>query len=146
MHDNNQARASRRFVSRTYTGIVNVLSGHKLKYYNGLPILLRSNVLRWHSHAHGFGFQADLIVRLLDMGATFVEVPVTAKNRAEGSTNAFTFRNLASVGHTLLQIFVRRVAMMMFPRYASTLSFPPQVEQTPSFDEEETAAADKPVA
>jgi len=26
--------------------------------------------MRWHSHAHGFGFQADMITRLLDMGAT----------------------------------------------------------------------------
>lgn len=132
LHDSRARSLGRRATSRVFTGLVNLLSGHHLKYYNGLPILRRQNVMRWHSHAHGFGFQADVIVRLLDMGATYIEVPVVAKNRLGGATKAFTFRNLASVGHTFLQILIRRIAMSMYPQYTRKLNQEPQVVKTPA--------------
>lgn len=106
----------RLMTSRTFTRLVNLLSGHRIRYYNGLAINLRYNVMRWHSHSHGFGFQADLITRLLDMGATYVEVPVVQTERAGGSSKAITFRNFCSVCHTLLDIFIRRVGRLVHPQ------------------------------
>lgn len=110
----------RLFVSRAFTLIVNVLSGHRVRYYNGLAVNLRYNVMRWHSHSHGFGFQADLITRLLDMGATYIEVPVVQTERAGGNSKALTFRNLCSVCHTLLDIFIRRVGRLIHPQSRRT--------------------------
>lgn len=131
--DSSARSVSRRLVSRCYNGLVNLLSGHRVRYYNGLAIHRRYNVMRWHSNAHGFGFQADLLTRLLDMGATILEVPVVASQRAAGVTNAFTFRNIASVGHTLLEVFIRRVAKVLYPRTVSRLSLPPELYDGPGF-------------
>jgi glycosyltransferase involved in cell wall biosynthesis len=108
----------RRCVSQAYTSLVNLLSGHRIRYYNGLPVNLRYNVMRWHSHSHGFGFQADLTTRLLDLKATYVEVPVYPTERADGESKAFRFRNICSVAHTLLDIFIRRLGVLVYPRAA----------------------------
>jgi glycosyltransferase involved in cell wall biosynthesis len=123
----------RRIISRCFTALVNLLSGNRLHYYNGLAVHRRHDVLRWHSHAHGFGFQADMITRLLDCGATYVEVPVVPKERTAGVTKAFTFRNICSVGHTLLEIFIRRVAKAIYPRNKMSLHRSSRTFETPAF-------------
>lgn len=107
--------AFRRLVSRSYTALVNLLSGYSIRYYNGLAVHLRYNVMRWHSNSHGFGFQADLLTRLLDLQATYIEIPVYPNERAAGATKAFTFRNICSVGHTLLEIWLRRLGKLVYP-------------------------------
>jgi len=108
----------RRAVSRSFTLLVNLLSGYRIRYYNGLAVHYRYNVMRWHSNSHGFGFQADLITRLLDLKATYVEVPVYPNERAGGETKAFKFRNICSVGHTLLEIWIRRLGKLVYPEAA----------------------------
>jgi hypothetical protein len=102
--------AFRLFLSQFYTSIVNLLSGHKIRYYNGLATHLRYNVMRWGPYSFGFGFQAELITRLLDEGATYVEIPVDALHRDKTRGNsALNFGNFLSVGHTLTEVFIRRV-------------------------------------
>jgi len=104
----------RRIISSLYTGTVNTLSGFKIRYYNGLPIYRRYDVIRWHPNSHGFGFQADLVTRLLDLGADYIEVPIIPREREGGSSKAFTFPNICSVAHSLLDILIRRVARIMY--------------------------------
>jgi glycosyltransferase involved in cell wall biosynthesis len=98
----------RRFLSRTYTALVNLLSGHSLSYYNGCGIYRRADVMRWHSRTSGFGFQAELVVRLLDEGASYIEIPIVGRERQAGSSSALKLRNWISVGRTLLAITFRR--------------------------------------
>ena len=105
----------RRAVSRAFTRLINLLSGYSVRYYNGLAVHFRYNVMRWHSNSHGFGFQADLITRLLDLNATYIEIPVYPNERAAGATKAFKFRNICSVGHTLLEIWLRRLGKLVYP-------------------------------
>jgi glycosyltransferase involved in cell wall biosynthesis len=100
----------RRAVSKVYTALVNVISGNKLRYYNGLPIHERYNVMRWHTNTRGFGFQADILCLLLAQGVSYIEVPTTTVERREGSSNAITWKNLLSVTHTLIDIFLRRIS------------------------------------
>ncbi len=100
--------AFRRRLSRAYTRLVNFVSGNRLTYYNGLALHLRYNVMRWHPNTRGFGFQADIVCMLLDAGATYLEVPVDAVNR--GASRALTTKNILSVGHTLVDIAIRRIA------------------------------------
>jgi glycosyltransferase involved in cell wall biosynthesis len=97
----------RRFLSRAYTRLVNLLSGHALNYYNGCGVYRRADVMRWHSRSTGFGFQAELLVRLLDEGATYVQVPVVGRERQGGSSSALKLRNWLSVARTLLAIAFR---------------------------------------
>jgi hypothetical protein len=102
--------AFRLWLSGTYSAIVNALSGHKLHYYNGLAVHLRYNVMRWGPYSFGFGFQAELITRLLDEGTTYLEVPIEATHRdKESGSSALNVKNFLSVVHTLLEIFIRRV-------------------------------------
>jgi glycosyltransferase involved in cell wall biosynthesis len=108
--------AYRMFLSRLFTRLVNLISGHAIYYYNGLPLFRRQDVLRWHSHSSGFGFQADLVTRLLDEGVTYKQVLVQSRERATGTSKALTLRNVLSVGHTLLEIFLRRVRRALFTR------------------------------
>ena len=106
----------RRLLSDTFTLLVNLISGYKVKYYNGLAIHLRYNVMRWHPSSYGFGFQADMITRLLDEGASYVQVPSSSIDRKGSGSSALTLRNLLSVTHTLLELAIRRFRRLLYGR------------------------------
>jgi hypothetical protein len=107
----------RRILSRAYTRLVNALSGYQMHYYNGCALHLRYNVMRWGPYSFGFGFQAELITRLLDEGATFIEIPVNATHVEKSTRNsAINYGNFLSVGHTLLEIFIRRLRKRVFQK------------------------------
>jgi glycosyltransferase involved in cell wall biosynthesis len=102
-------------ISRLYTFLVNLFSGYHLRYYNGNPLFLREQVMRWHPYSFGFGFQADLITRLLDEEATYVEVPVDAIRREKrGPASYLNPRNFVSTSHTLYEILRRRLNRIVF--------------------------------
>jgi glycosyltransferase involved in cell wall biosynthesis len=102
-------------LSRFYTFLVNRLSGYRIRYYNGLAVHLRYNVMRWGPYSFGFGFQAELITRLLDEGATYIEIPVATEHKEKGGRNsALNLKNFLSVGHTLLEILIRRIRKRAF--------------------------------
>lgn len=106
----------RGFLSDAYVTLVNLIGGFRLKYYNGLPVHLRYNVLRWHSNTRGFGFQADIICLLLEQGFTYKEVPVFAVEQKDKKSTALTFKNVLSIAHTLFDIGVRRLANWVYRR------------------------------
>ncbi len=88
-----------------------------MHYYNGCALHLRYNVMRWGPYSFGFGFQAELITRLLDEGATFLEIPVHTNHVEKSAHNsAINYGNFLSVGHTLLEIFIRRLRKRVFQK------------------------------
>jgi glycosyltransferase involved in cell wall biosynthesis len=100
----------RRWLSSAYTFAVNRLSGCNIKYYNGLALHLRYNVMRWGPYSFGFGFQAELVTRLLDEGVSYIQIPVKASHQEKsGGNSAVNWKNFLSVCHTLLEIFIRRI-------------------------------------
>lgn len=104
----------RKWLSNSYTVLVNLVSGNNVGYYNGLAVHRRYSIMRWHTNTRGFGFQADIVCMLLEHGATFLEVSVPAVNRT--ASRALTWRNMLSVGHTLTDILIRRVAQFVYGR------------------------------
>ncbi len=104
----------RQILSGAYTGIINFLSGYKIRYYNGLAVHLRYNVMRWHTNYRGFGFQADMITRLIDAGMTYIEIPVTASERTAGKSTALTLKNQLSVAHTVADLLIRRIGKLVY--------------------------------
>jgi glycosyltransferase involved in cell wall biosynthesis len=106
----------RRLLSNSFTFLVNIMSGYNIKYYNGLAIHLRYNVMRWHPGSYGFGFQADMITRLLDQGASYLQIPSSSIDRKGGSSSAMTLRNFLSVGHTFLELAIRRFRRLLYDR------------------------------
>jgi len=114
---NNDSRSSNRvYISKAFTMLINLISGYKIQYYNGPVIHKRFNVMRWSSDTHGFAYQAEIIVKVLDEKGSFLEVAVHNSDRQEGSSKAFTIKNLLSVSHSTLQIFLRRVRSILFSR------------------------------
>lgn len=104
------------FLSRSYTHLINLISGNRLEYYNGLAIHKRYNVMRWNTSYHGHGFQADIITRLLDAGCNYAEVHVTVTERPKGKSKALRIKNWLSVAHTLLDLSIRRIGRTFFNR------------------------------
>jgi glycosyltransferase involved in cell wall biosynthesis len=116
--------ANRRLISKTFTFLVNLISGYSLKYYNGSSIHLRYNVMRWHPSSYGFGFQADILTRLLDEGASYIQVQSSGNDRKGSGSSALNMRNFLSVGHTLLELSIRRLRRAL---YGSSMSKPREV-------------------
>ena len=104
----------RRSLSSAFTKLVNLITGHRLNYYNGLAVHLRHNVMRWHSNTRGFGFQADLLCLLLDQGFSYKQVPVRTVERKGALSTALGYKNMLSVAHTLLDLILRRIAAKMY--------------------------------
>jgi glycosyltransferase involved in cell wall biosynthesis len=112
---------SRRAISKTFTFLVNALSGHSIHYYNGCALYRRFHVMRWAPYNYGFGFQADLITMLLDEGADYIELALPGTHFVkEGGRSPLNFRNFVSTGHTLFEIFLRRLRRTLFQRRLQT--------------------------
>ena len=108
----------RKLLSRLAGLLVNTVSGFKIKYYNGSPIFLRYHVMRWPPITYGFGFQIDVITRLLDEAVTYVQIPSlnTIDMKGKEST-ALSIRNLLSVAHTLFEIALKRIRRLLYHKY-----------------------------
>lgn len=99
----------RRMVSYLFTRLINTLTGYRLRYYNGCGVHLRHNVMRWHSNRPGFDFQADLVVRMLDQGMTYMEIPIVGMERQFGASKAVTMRNFISTVNFVSKLVMNRL-------------------------------------
>lgn len=90
-------------LSRLYTGFLNILFGFGLRYYNGLPVHRTELLKHIEITSSGFGFQGEILVKLLKSGCSYVEVPVEG---AEETRRSFALRprNLISVAKTFLHL------------------------------------------
>lgn len=103
---------ARRLLSLTFTFLVSALSGHRLKYYNGPVLHKTENVRMWFSETSGFGYQAELLCRLVDEGISVVEVQMVTNVRDGGVSKAFKIGNFLSVSNTLSHIVLRRLEQL----------------------------------
>ena len=90
-------------ISRTYTSLLNLLSGHRLRYYNGLPVHRRALLEQITITSSGFGFQGEILVKLLKSGCSYVQVGVPGAETTN-KTSIFRVRNVFSVTATLLKL------------------------------------------
>lgn len=124
---NDKRNSSRTILSKFFTRLVNFISNNQLAYYNGPVLHKRINIIRWHSDTYGFAYQAEIITRLLEEGATYIEINIVNIPRHEGITKAFRLMNILSVSHSLLQIMIRRMRGILFfrkySRYGSKNKF-----------------------
>ena len=106
---------SRILISYIYTGIINLITGNNIKYYNGCGVFITKDVVRWSPHSYGFGFQADLISRLISIGRTVYQVEIIPWHaKKHGSASPLHIRNLLSVIHTILELLIRRLKHLLF--------------------------------
>jgi glycosyltransferase involved in cell wall biosynthesis len=107
-------KLSRRLLSKFYVFLCNLLSGFNLKYYNGLAILKRLDVIYYSPTTSGFGFQAELVSNLLLRGRSYIEVPVSAIELK--ISTALTVRNFLSTIHVFLNILISRISLSLYKR------------------------------
>ncbi len=81
-------------LSQTFVTLLNAISGRKLRYYNG-AVLHRAPLVKSVSiTTAGFGYQAEVLVKLLRQGASYCEVGTRIIPRAKGSSKALHWRNI----------------------------------------------------
>jgi dolichol-phosphate mannosyltransferase len=99
----------RYFTSRTYTNLLNILFGQKIKYYNGLPVHRVDLLRQLRINSSGFGFQGEILTKLLRSGCSMTEVGVPGAEMTKNSS-AVSLKGLINIAKvlTLLVWEVRR--------------------------------------
>jgi len=95
----------RRLVSSLYTATLNRLFGRRLRYYNGLTIYPAAFLKCCPTRTHGFGFQAETLLRALDQGLSILELPLPIDERTAGNSKAVNLRNIVSVATTVSRLY-----------------------------------------
>jgi hypothetical protein len=97
---------TRTLLSKTFTTLINLITGRRLRYYNGLQIHPASVLKSLRIESTGFGFQPEVLVKSLRLTRTFVEVPMDLIEREEGKSKAFRFKNVVDVARTLKRLWM----------------------------------------
>ena len=101
----------RAFVSNIYNEIVNILSGHKIKYYNGIPLVKKEKALQNLPGTNGFSWMAELITNCLWDGATYKEIKLDQKETKYKYTS-LRIKNFIYIFFSLIKIFLRRIKLI----------------------------------
>jgi glycosyltransferase involved in cell wall biosynthesis len=91
----------RTLVSKAFTFLVNLITRRGLRYYNGLQIHRAAILKSLRIESHGYGFQAEVLVKALQQGNTYIEVPMDLTERVKGESKAFRVKNVVDVWRTL---------------------------------------------
>ncbi len=106
MRNLRQIKSPMRFaLSRTYTFLMNLLSGHKLHYYNGLPVHRRDLLQGITITSSGFAFQGEILCKLLKAGCSYVEVPTEGGEKTSRSS-ALKLGNFINVAAVFLRLAI----------------------------------------
>ena len=103
----NPATRSRRrqALSRCFTGILNLLFGMRIPYFNG-TVLHKTDVLRSIDiNTNGFAYQAEALVKLIKRGASFAAVGVQIDESRKKRTTAFKPKNVYRVVNTIFTLW-----------------------------------------
>ena len=90
----------RYFTSRTYTNLLNILFGQKIKYYNGLPVHRVDLLRQLKINSTGFAFQGEILTKLLRGGCSMTEVGVAGAEMTRNSS-ALRLRGLINIAKVL---------------------------------------------
>lgn len=90
-------------LSKTYTSILNLFFNLKLKYYNGLPIHKASLIKNLDYSDNGFGFQAEILLKLIKSGSSYVEVGVNGAEETNQS-DALRLKNWLRIFSTVFAL------------------------------------------
>lgn len=100
----------RTIISCSFNSLVSLLSGHRLKYYNGPVLHRRENVIRFAPKASGFTYQSEILCQALAYGCSFVEVPMYyMKIKNKDMSSIFRFVNIASSLKCIGRMFLNRL-------------------------------------
>lgn len=110
---NTKVRAfGRRTLSLLFVKLINLLSGCRLKYYNGTVLHRTANLKSLPFKTNGFGYQAEILVSLIRSGCSYEEVGVELAPRESASrSSALGLNNLLQVAKFLTLLLLSRWRM-----------------------------------
>lgn len=95
----------RQIVSRCFTGILNLMFGLRVPYFNG-TVLHKTDLLRSiEINTNGFAYQAEALVKLIKRGASFAAVGVQIDESRKKRTTAFKPKNVYRVVNTIFTLW-----------------------------------------
>lgn len=100
----------RRFFSKTYIFLMNLMFGLQVRYYNG-PSVFRTSILRSlpsraKKNEGFFDFHAEVVVRMIKCRkASYVEVPMSLQPRILGVSKALTMKHFKHVIKRIGKLF-----------------------------------------
>ncbi|MHB2019355.1 MAG: hypothetical protein ACYCW6_20595, partial [Candidatus Xenobia bacterium] len=90
-----------------FVWLVNLLFGHRVRYYNGM-LPRREVLLAIEVQSDGYFMQAEAVVKMLGRGATYVEVGVSGGHAAASSgSHALRLKNLQRLLGDLVRTLVQ---------------------------------------
>jgi dolichol-phosphate mannosyltransferase len=92
---------TRTLISKAFTFVVNLITGRRLRYYNGLQIHPAPVLKSLRIQSSGYGFQSEVLAKALLRTNTLREVPMDLTERAKGESKAFRIRNVVDVLRTI---------------------------------------------
>ena len=94
----------RRAISRTLTIVVNRLFGVRVRYLTG-PWVYRTDVVQsQRCISDGSMIVPETLLRMVNTGLPYVEIPIQPHARASGTTKTFRPKNLIAVSSSLLRL------------------------------------------
>ena len=96
----------RTLISKTFTLLLNLITGRSLHYYNGLQIHPAAVLKSMRIESTGYGFQPEVLIKSLRVSKTFVEVPMDLIDREKGESKAFRLKNIVDVLRTVRMLCV----------------------------------------
>jgi len=98
--------APKRLVSRSYGLILNTLFLKGIRYYNGLTIYPVEYLRQGSIKAHGFGFQAEALLKAVSAGYSFLEIALPVDERNLQRARSVTLPNIIDALLTIFRLFV----------------------------------------
>ncbi len=102
----------RRIVSRTFTFLLNICFGMRLRYFNDSVLHLRENLLKIDIRTDSYAFQAEALIKLIKNGCSYVEVGVNNRFEKGVATKAFRWKNVKGVA----RFFILTMRDVYFPK------------------------------
>lgn len=97
---------SRQVVSAIFTAIWNTVFNLKIRYFNGCVIHKSTIVKSVPVRTFGFAYQAEILVKLLRSGHSFIETEMLLRARDYGGSKAFTAKNVLTVFETFVRLML----------------------------------------
>ncbi len=95
----------RRVISVFFVNLMNAIFRLHLKYYNGYFICRRDLLEKISLFSEGFTIFAEVKVKLIKKGVTFVELPYKTAPRLKGNSKALRFKNIVQTILFIPQLF-----------------------------------------
>jgi dolichol-phosphate mannosyltransferase len=106
--DNQSDRSINRwFQSNALRVLLNVLFGYRLYDYHSMNIYPVKWMRQIQVKANGYGYQVGSLVSLLQLGLTYVQVPVSLNEELKGSSRALRPRTYLEIGQSILSLLLR---------------------------------------